>query len=221
MAKCSYCGETIIFGGKKDGKLVFCNQKCLEKGIVVRAGQQLPDELVREQVNAIFLGNCPKCQGHGPTDVHVSYRVWSAILFTSWGSRPQICCRTCAIKSKLIDATFCMLLGWWGLPWGLIITPIQFFRNIGGIIFSPDTNRPSDTLFSFIRAYMVSVYVREQQIQTSPTPPNHNKTRQIVVCPKCKKRNAIPSPADWTKLYRCGNCSAKLEEPLGMSMRTS
>lgn len=33
MAKCGYCGTTILFGGKKDGDLRFCNDECHAKRI--------------------------------------------------------------------------------------------------------------------------------------------------------------------------------------------
>lgn len=165
MAKCSYCGSTIIFGGKREGELTFCNEKCLEKGIVVRLAQSLPENLVQEQVTAIHQGNCPKCQGRGPVDVHVSYRVWSVLIATSWQSRPQISCRSCGVKSKLGDAAFCLLLGWWGFPWGLIMTPVQIIRNLAGLFSSADPNRPSPALTSIVRATMAAQFLEEQQGQ--------------------------------------------------------
>ena len=34
MAKCDYCGSSIIFGGTKNGDLTFCNEKCEASGYV-------------------------------------------------------------------------------------------------------------------------------------------------------------------------------------------
>ena len=118
MAKCAYCGTTILFGGKRDGDLRFCNQKCFQKSDVVRFAQRLPDDVVQKEAATVHQGTCPRCQGPGPVDVHVSYRVWSAIHVTQWSSRPQISCRSCGVKSKVRDMLYCLALGWWGVPWG-------------------------------------------------------------------------------------------------------
>ena len=32
MAKCAFCNKTIVFGGRRVGKLVFCNSECLIHG---------------------------------------------------------------------------------------------------------------------------------------------------------------------------------------------
>ncbi len=169
MAKCSYCGSSIIFGGKRDGDLTFCNERCLEKGIVVRFAQRLPDDVVQERVATIHQGNCPRCHGRGPVDVHVSYRVWSAILHTSWSSRPQVSCQSCGVKSRVCDAFFCLFFGWWGFPWGLILTPIQLLRNIGGLLSSPDPSRASDALTSIARVSLATEVIAEQEAGKGPS----------------------------------------------------
>src|SRR5438477_6863991 len=143
MAKCSYVCTTIIFGGKREGELRFCNDKCKSAGILLIAPQQLPDSVIQSKVWKVHQGNCPRCNGPGPVDVHTSYQVWSALLLTSWKSRPQISCRSCGIRSQLGDAAFCLVLGWWGFPWGLILTPIQICRNLIGVVRGVDPVQPS------------------------------------------------------------------------------
>lgn len=165
MAKCSYCRSTILFGGTKDGELTFCNEKCREKGVVVRLATQLPDELVQNQVAEVHQASCPKCGGQGPVDVHTSYRIWSMLLMTSWNSRPQICCKSCGVKSKLGDSVYCLFLGWWGIPWGLIMTPVQLLKNVGGLFSSPDPKQPSEALQSVIRANMAANFLAQRQAQ--------------------------------------------------------
>lgn len=32
MPTCSFCGTTILFGGKQDGPLRFCREICMRKG---------------------------------------------------------------------------------------------------------------------------------------------------------------------------------------------
>jgi hypothetical protein len=156
MGPCSHCGTLVLFGGKRSGGLQFCSEACLRLGTSSSAAQQLaqevPDELVQQQVLAVHQGVCPKCGREGPVDIHASHRVWSAIHMTSWNSRQQVCCRACAVKAKCGDALFSLLFGWWGFPFGLVITPLQIGRNIAGILRGPDPTAPSPQLERMVRA---------------------------------------------------------------------
>lgn len=67
-------------------------------------------------------------------DVHKSYRVWSALLLTSWKTSPRVSCRSCGVKAQLGDTVFSLVLGWWGFPWGFVMTPVQIARNIAALI---------------------------------------------------------------------------------------
>jgi len=162
MAKCAYCSTTIIFGGKSEGKLRFCNDQCRNKGVLLATSEQVPVNVIQQKACEIRQGNCPKCGARGPIDVHVSYQVWSAVFLTSWKSRPHVCCRSCGIKSQLGDAAFSLLLGWWGFPWGLIFTPIQVVRNMVGLARGVDPSKPSAQLEKIVRLTTAS-----QLIQTN------------------------------------------------------
>lgn len=165
MAKCDYCGSTIIFGGKRDANGRFCNQKCQGRGSLLALSQQIPEAAVKEQVWKFHQGQCPKCNGAGPVDVHVSHKVWSAVALTSWSSTPQISCRSCGMKSQLTGSLFSLVLGWWGLPWGLLLTPIQIGRNLFGIARPPEPSKPSPQLEKILRMSMASQAVRQQSAQ--------------------------------------------------------
>ena len=167
MAKCASCGSTIVLGGKKDGERTYCNEKCQQIGALVRVADQLPDADVRQRVASIHQGRCPRCQGAGPVDIHVSHRIWSALLFTSWSSQPQMSCRRCGIRSKIRDVFFSLFLGWWGFPWGLIMTPVQIVRNLAGLASNPDPTRPSDALTSMVKANLAAKYLAAQQAAKS------------------------------------------------------
>lgn len=151
MASCSYCNTTLVFGGKKDGNLRYCNAKCQENNALANFSNQFPQAEVEKYLGSVHRGNCPKCSGPGPVDVHTSYRVWSALFLTSWSSRPAICCQTCGHKKMLGDAVFSLFLGWWGFPWGILITPVQIVRNIVGLFRKPDPSTPSPALEKMIR----------------------------------------------------------------------
>jgi hypothetical protein len=163
MAKCDYCGSTIIFGGKRDANGRFCNKTCQARGTLLAISRQVPDSMVQEQVMKAHQGPCPKCKGSGPVDVHVSHKVWSAVFLTSWSSTPQVSCRACGLKSQTTAAAFSLFSGWWGFPWGLIVTPIQIGRNLYGMAHAPESSRPSPQLEKIVRMTIASNAVQASQ----------------------------------------------------------
>jgi len=165
MARCDYCGSRIFFSEKREGDLRCCNDECLERGRLVLLSRQVPENIVRESLWKTHQGRCPKCQGPGPVDVHVSHQVWSALLLTTWRSIPQVSCRSCGTKSQLMNAAFSLLLGWWGFPWGFVMTPIQIGRNIAGMLSRPDPSKPSERLEKAIRTAMVRNALEARVVQ--------------------------------------------------------
>jgi len=162
MPKCDNCGSTIIFGGEHDGQLRFCNKRCMQSGALASISRQIPDNLVDQQVWSVHQGRCPACNGPGPVDVHVSHRVWSALVLTSWNSRPRMSCRACGVKSQIADSMFSLSFGWWGFPWGLVYTPIQIGRNIAGLVRGPDPAKPSPQLVRSVRLAIAAQFAQPQ-----------------------------------------------------------
>jgi predicted nucleic-acid-binding Zn-ribbon protein len=162
MAACNACGTTILFGGTKIDEGRYCNARCANRGQLLSISRQIPASVVSDSVSKIFHGACPKCQGAGPVDVHASYRVWSAVVMTQWQSFQQISCRSCGVKKQLGDALFCLLLGWWGFPWGLIATPIQITRNLAGAMKNQSESGPSPKLENAVRIMLASSAVTQQ-----------------------------------------------------------
>jgi hypothetical protein len=167
MAACDACGTTILFGGVKQGPLRFCNQQCAQRGLGLSVANQLPADLVEKQVRQVHQGNCPRCQGPGPVDIHTSHRVWSAIAMTRWSSHPVLCCRSCGTKAKLGSAVFSMSLGWWGFPFGLLLTPVQLGRNVIGLFGGPDPATPSPALERAVRLHLASALAAQSQRPTA------------------------------------------------------
>jgi hypothetical protein len=168
VARCAHCKSVVVFGGTRCGNLRFCNSTCFEKGVYQRIAKSLPDDEIYERTWAIHRGSCPECKGPGPVDVHVSYRVLSIglITATSWQGRARLSCRFCAAKRLIIDSVVCLLFGWWS-PRGLIVTPIQLFRNTRALFSAPDRTGPSDALAPFVRADMAQSLSREFQREKS------------------------------------------------------
>ncbi|MCP3904877.1 MAG: hypothetical protein GY715_14725 [Planctomycetes bacterium] len=166
MAKCAFCGTTILFGGTGDGHYRFCNQECHQRGYLLSVADQLPDDMMAEHVDEVHQGSCPKCGGPGPIDVHLSYTVWSALVLTTWRTRPEVCCRSCGVKAKLGATVSSGVLGWWGFPWGLVATPVQVGRNVIGMFSPPDPDHPSPQLVSMVKmnlaAHLAAADAQEQ-----------------------------------------------------------
>jgi hypothetical protein len=172
MAQCGYCGTTILFGGVREGAERYCNRKCHQNAYVLRVAQQVPPDVLERQTEEVFRGNCPKCRGLGPIDVHKVHRVWSALLLTSWSSSQQVSCRSCATKSQIGGILFSGLLGWWGFPWGLVMTPVQIARNIGGMC-TRSNSAPSPELRKLVQVTlgMKMLQAAQSQQPASGAPP--------------------------------------------------
>jgi hypothetical protein len=162
MAKCAFCNSTILFGGARDGDLRFCNETCHGQGVLLSVSRSLPEDTVRQAVWEVHQGPCPRCRGAGPVDVHTSHRIWSALLMTSWRSTPRVSCRRCGVKSQIGDMAFSGVLGWWGFPWGLVMTPVQIVRNVTSMARPPDPLQPSEELSKMIRLQIAADAVDRQ-----------------------------------------------------------
>jgi hypothetical protein len=151
MKKCAFCKSWILFGGRKDGTLNYCNDKCQQQAALVAMAATIPTRVVEERVWAVHQGLCPRCHNRGPVDVHMSYRVWSALIVTSWSNQQQVSCRSCAVKTQLIAIGSNLILGWWGFPWGLIMTPVQVTRDVIALAKPPAPAKPSPRLETMVR----------------------------------------------------------------------
>jgi hypothetical protein len=171
MAKCAYCGSTIIMGGVTAGGQRFCNNKCHRNAYVLTAARQVPPELVEQKLQEVWGGVCPKCLGAGPVDVHSVHEVWSALVLTRWTTNQQVSCRSCATKRQVGGACFSLFLGWWGFPWGLVMTPVQIARDISAISGGPDKSRPSEALRKLILVNLGAQYIAAAQQKAAATAP--------------------------------------------------
>jgi hypothetical protein len=148
MAKCGYCGSFIIIGGvrARDHSARYCNAKCYQNANILRLTTNVAPEVLEREVERLWSGVCPECRGPGPVDVHKIHEVWSALVITRWSTKAQVSCHSCAIKRQLRGTVLSFFLGWWGIPWGIILTPVQISRNIVGAIRGPNAARASEGL---------------------------------------------------------------------------
>jgi hypothetical protein len=177
MAKCGYCGSTVVIGGARSGDQRFCNTKCQQNAHILSLSKLVPPNMLEQQLEKVFRGNCPKCQARGPTDVHKFYEVWSLLVLTRWATSQQVSCRSCAVKRQLGALVFSLFCGWWGFPWGLILTPMQVVRNIVAMCSGPDPSRPSAALRKLIQINLGQAIIVANQKSSGSTPPAIPKLR--------------------------------------------
>lgn len=147
--KCYYCGKLIFFGATHKNGYTFCDPEC-QYAAYRQIAYHISEADVRRQVGAIHASACPYCGGPGPTDVYISHRILSAIIFSFIQSTPHICCRRCGRVEQLKDLLASLFLGWWGFPWGILVTPIHIVRNIIELLKRGDPSKPSNTLYALI-----------------------------------------------------------------------
>ena len=167
MPRCALCGSTIVAGGVAIGDDRFCNESCFRESLI---GSEIGDEIemeVEKIVTRMREGPCRSCGGHGPNDAHCAYQVMSFLLFTSFSSTPQISCRRCGAKRQLAALLTTTFLGWWGLPWGLLFTPVYIILNLVSLLFPPGKIAPSQTMRDMIRLTVAETILRRQHNPTA------------------------------------------------------
>ena len=163
MARCGYCNSLIFIGGEQTEGTRYCNKKCLQQALLAHAASGVPDEVVQAQARSIHAGPCPVCkEKRGPVEVHVSHKVASFLVMTSWSSTPHVSCRSCSIKKQLGATAYSFFLGWWGIPWGLLMTPVQIGKNVVGMLRNTDTMTPSPKLEQMVRIGLANQALAQQ-----------------------------------------------------------
>ena len=67
------------------------------------------------------------------------------------------------MKSQLLGTVFSLILGWWGIPWGLVLTPIQIGRNLFGLTRPPEPSKPSKQFEKILRMNIAANALQQQQ----------------------------------------------------------
>lgn len=163
MANCSYCSTRIWFGGKTDGGAQYCSDSCLNRGRLMKLADHVDPQTMADQVQRLRNGRCPTCDGPGPIDVHKAYKVYSALVFTSWKTDVKVCCNACARRAQWKALASSGLLGWWGFPWGLLVTPMQVGRNIAALAKRTDPATPSPEFGRFAKLVIAQHLVQAHQ----------------------------------------------------------
>ena len=93
---------------------------------------------------------CPVCRSTAqPLNATLTSKVMSFLVLTTWKKQLAIACPTCLDKLNRDASTSSALLGWWGLPWGVIRT-IQALIANGKMLKNNHAPQPNDLLKSFV-----------------------------------------------------------------------
>ena len=156
MAKCAQCKHICFFNLKKSGDKVFCGDKCLQEALLEEACQRVDSALLQREIEAIFRGPCPRCsKQNGPVDIRRRHEVVSMLIITKWSTLSEFACKSCASKRQVASLLFSGVAGWWGFPFGLIVTPVQILRN-GAEILKKNPLQPSPELHRAVQVQLAT-----------------------------------------------------------------
>lgn len=163
MASCNQCGKSILFGGHNlDGRR-YCSAACARSHPLHLAAERVPHDILQRHVDAWRRAACPKCKRtDSPIDLREHHRVHSMVLLTQWSTRRSVCCRRCGRREQMLSTLYCATLGWWGFPWGLLVTPIQIGRNVAALC-ARETERPSAGFEQIVRRQIARQYLNAQE----------------------------------------------------------
>lgn len=144
------------------------------KGLAPAAQQVLQEELMRRNLNPDLKGavaaqntelsveqidayceriqnlECPQCRSSSSSlNGIVSAQVMSFIVITNYQKKLSIACESCLRKNLNSSLTTSLILGWWGLPWGIIRTIQAITINLKAKK-SIQTDAPTDSLRAFV-----------------------------------------------------------------------
>lgn len=162
---CDHCGKSSGIAPVHDGEQTFCSIGCRDHMRIMEAAADFDDDAIHRHAQALQHGPCPQCRRQGsPVEVRRSYHVWSALFITRWGTTSKPGCRACGIRANLLDAGYSAALGWWGFPFGLLMTPVQILRNLGEALMRDRARPPSPELLDLARADLGLKALRRQRL---------------------------------------------------------
>jgi hypothetical protein len=184
MATCASCGNSILWGGVRLNGRRYCGQKCCSQDEFGRLAASIPEQAVKIEAKKIRNGHCPVCSRRGgEIELRKSYKAISYLIMTRWGEYPIISCSSCHRKKILGDLILTLCFGWWGFPWGLIITPVQLIRNISAFATDTKTSEPSQELCAAVRTMMAQTNLSLQSGS------NHDPGKDTEINPAQHRRD--------------------------------
>ncbi|MDI9239559.1 hypothetical protein QLQ15_11655 [Lysobacter sp. LF1] len=157
MGTCYTCKQTIALGGIKAHGFRFCSKAChAQKASFLERLAAIPQQEVEiEAARMRTEGRCARCGCSRGVEVHHALFVWSVILVTFTRKNTITACIACARKQQALWTIGTLLAGWWGIPFGLIMTPVATITNVVHLIRSHTRSKPSAALKEYVRERLV------------------------------------------------------------------
>jgi hypothetical protein len=164
MSVCDYCNKSFNLFGVHENGYSFCSANCRNQAqTLLKSLDGLPPEKIETYIGGMRGGSCSQCGKPVPVDYYQSYRVASFIILTRWTTRNHFVCRACAKSEQLKSLAYSAALGWWGFPFGLVLTPIQIIRNIVGLCSKSDPYQPSARLRNLLKLNLARQLAAQSQ----------------------------------------------------------
>lgn len=150
--ECDFCRSQARRSPIFDAGQRFCSQRCLRNARLLEKAVAFSQTEIYSHAHNIKHSACPICSQHNTkVEVRHAYRIWSAGVVSNWSEHTRVCCLACGRRANLKSIGFCLMRGWWGLPWGLLITPMQILANCLEMFKSRTTDMPSEELLQAAR----------------------------------------------------------------------
>lgn len=139
-------------GGVKDHGFRFCSKAChAQKAGLIELVAAVPVASIDAETARIRSGACSRCGRPGNVEFHRSVFVWSAVIYTRMSERTFIACTSCARRAQAKAAAGTLLAGWWGIPFGLLFTPVALCANAYQMLRSGNRRQASASLREYAR----------------------------------------------------------------------
>jgi hypothetical protein len=76
---------------------------------------------------------------------------------------------------------FSGVFGWWGFPWGLVMTPVQLARNLVELTGGPKSDAPSALLQKFVRMHAGARVAQASTARRLPPAPAPSQSLPPVI----------------------------------------
>jgi hypothetical protein len=118
------------------------------KGALAQTKEYTLSEL-QEYSEKVRSVACPVCnQKTRKLNATMVYKIKSFVFFSSLSQTPVIACPDCLDRKNDNAVTSSLLLGWWGIPWGVLKTPVYIYRNLKAKKQN-HLEKPNETLLAF------------------------------------------------------------------------
>ena len=179
--KAIYDGHCAFCSNKLNGKIVqaglkqFCNETCWQSARQKEAAETLGEEQIMQHACAIQNSPCPVCGRNGSiVEYRKAHYIYSLAIFTNWSSKGRLSCHHCSIGKNIEALLICAVAGWWGIPWGIFMTPVQIVCNLIELFKKGRIGQPSPELLEIAQLYLGQQLLEqrgaEQAASPSPTP---------------------------------------------------